>query len=41
MARVVEVDQEIEDYIADDIATEKWAEQGYRLDKEGYMVYEL
>ncbi len=33
--------QEIEDYIADDIATEKWAEQGYRLDKEGYMIYEL
>lgn len=33
--------QEIEDYIAEEIATEKWAEQGYRLDEEGNMIYDL
>ena len=33
--------QEIEDYIAEEIAHTKWLEQGCRLDKEGYMIYEL
>ena len=33
--------QEIEDYIAEEIAHIKWLEQGCRLDKNGYMIYDL
>lgn len=33
--------QEIEDYIAEEIAHIKWLEQGCRLDEEGYMIYDL